>query len=462
MAVHKIKQGLDLPILGEPEQVIDTAPQSSRVAVVALDYPGMKPTMHVKEGDAVRRGQLLFADKKTEGVRYTAPGAGKVVAVNRGAKRVLQTVVIELDEGERAGKADTVRFESDTGKHPAELGRDAVRDLLVESGVWTALRRRPYDKVADPQEVPHSIFVTAMDSHPLTADPAVVLQGRGDDFERGLVALGKLTDGKVLVCTAPGTELQVPQGGSAAEKIRVEHFEGPHPAGTAGVHIHTLDPVDRSKVVWHVGYQDVAGIGKLFQGGQVDVERVVALGGPPVGRPRLLRTRRGAWIDEILRGEVNGEKDVRVISGSVLDGRQAEGEVHGYLGRFDNQISVLEEGGEREFVGWLLPGASKFSTLKTYVSSLIPGKKFNLTTSTEGSHRAIVPLEDMYERIFPFDIEPAYLLKAIVMHDIEQAEALGVMELAEEDVALCSFVCASKNDYGVYLRDVLTTLEKEG
>ena len=461
MAVHKIKKGLDLPILGAPEQVIEEARQPERVAVVALDFHGMKPTMHVHEGDAVRRGQLLFVDKKTEGVRYTAPGSGKVVAVNRGAKRALQSVVIELDESERSGAsdaADTVRFESDTGKHPTELSRQEVKDLLVESGLWIALRTRPFDKVAAPATDPHSIFVTAMDSHPLAPDASVVLQGRGGDFERGLSALAQLTDGKVFVCADPGASLQLPKD----SKVQLEHFAGPHPSGTPGLHIHTLDPVDRSKLAWHIGYQDVAAIGKLFDGGQLDVQRVVALAGPPVLRPRLLKTRQGVELSTLLRNEVEEGKNVRVISGSILDGRTAEGDVHGFLSRYDRHVSVLEEGDEREFIGWMLPGTDKFSTLKTFASSLIPGKKFNMTTSTGGSHRAIVPVEDMYERVFPFDMEPVYVLKALAVGDIEHAEMLGVLELAEEDVALCSFVCASKNDYGVLIRDVLTTIEKEG
>lgn len=458
MAVHKIKKGLDLPILGEPEQAIEAASQPERVAVVALDFHGMKPTMHVHEGDPVRRGQLLFVDKKTEGLRYTAPAAGKVVAVNRGAKRVLQTVVIELDEGERSGNADTVLFDSDAGKHPSELTRQEVKDLLVESGSWIALRVRPFDRVADPKTDPHSIFVNAMDSHPLAPDPSVVLRGRGDDFERGITVLEQLTDGKVFVCADPGAELQVPK----TSKVQVERFTGPHPAGTVGYHIHVLDPVDRKKLVWHVGYQDVAAFGKLFDGGHLDVERVVSLAGPPVSRPRLLRTRQGVDLAVLTRGEVADAETVRVISGSVLDGRQAQGDVLGFLGRYDLQVSILEEGDEREFIGWMLPGTDKFSTLKTFASSLIPGKKFKLTTSTGGSPRAIVPVEDLYERVFPFDMEPAYLLKALAVHDIEHAEALGVLELAEEDVALCSFVCASKNDYGVLIRDVLTTIEKEG
>lgn len=456
MAVHKIRKGLTLPITGAPEQTIDAAPPPRRVALVAADYHGMKPTMHVVPGDEVRRGELLFEDKKTPGVRYTAIAGGKVTAVNRGAKRALQSVVIELDDDERAGRAATVRFAAYTGKHPAELGGDEVRELLLESGLWTALRARPFGKVADPEARPHSVFVTAIDTYPLAPDPGVVLAGRGDDFERGLAALAKLTDGAVYVCTAPGTSLQLPRG----ERIRREEFAGPHPAGTVGVHIHELDPVHRHKVVWHAGYQDVAAIGRLFASGELDPARIVSLAGPPVKRPRLLRTRLGAALGDLTAGELD-DGELRVISGSVFSGRAAAGDVLGYLGRYHHQISVLAEDRRREFLGWLAPGAGKFSVLPAFLSKLIPGRRFALTTSTQGSPRAIVPI-GLYEKVFPIDIPPTFLLKAIVVGDLERSEELGVFELEEEDVALCSFVDPGKHDFGVYLRDVLTILEKEG
>ncbi|MEM1203094.1 MAG: Na(+)-translocating NADH-quinone reductase subunit A [Acidobacteriota bacterium] len=457
--MHKIKRGLDLPILGAPEQTVDAAPPPTRVALLAADYHGMKPTMHVEAGDQVLRGQLLFEDKKCAGVRFTSPGAGTVVAVNRGAKRAFQSVVVELDAAERSGKGETVKFEAYTGKHPNDLSGDQVAALLLESGLWTALRSRPFDKVADPAERPSSIFVTATDSNPLAPDPALLLKGQGEAFERGLAALGQLAENRIFICARPGFEVPDPGG-----KVSVERFDGPHPSGTVGLHIHQLDPVDRKKRVWHLGLQDVVAIGKLFGSGELYFDRIVALAGPSAGNPRHLRTRVGASLDELTEGEIkaNGPSSVRTVSGSVLSGRTAQGEVLGFLGRHHQQVSLLDEGDQRDLLGWMGPGADKFSTLKTFVSALIPGKRFAFDTSTNGSHRAIVPVEDMYERVFPFDIEPAYLLKALAMGDIENAEALGVMELAEEDVALCSFVCASKNDYGVFLRDVLTTIEKEG
>lgn len=457
MAVHKIKQGLTLPITGAPEQSVSEASQPRHVAIVAADYVGMKPTMHVNDGDAVKRGQLLFEDKKTPGVRYTSPASGKVQGVHRGAKRALQSVVIELDQPELDGRGDHVQFNEFHSKHPSELNGDEVKALLLESGVWTALRTRPFSRVANPETKPNSIFVTAADSNPLTADPGVVLAGRGDDFERGLIALSKLTDGKVYVCKAPETSLQVP----GDSRIQVEDFSGPHPSGTAGVHIHTLDPVNNKKLVWHVGYQDVAAIGKLFDTGEIDVERVVALGGPGVKNPRLLRTRLGASLNDLTADELNSDDEMRIISGSVLAGRTSQGDVLGYLGRYANQVSVLKEGRERYLLGWALPGGDKFSVLPFFLSKLMPGKKFEMTTTTNGSHRAIVPL-GVYEKVFPIDIPVSFLLKTLVMQDLEYAEHLGVLELDEEDVALCSFVCPGKYEYGTHLRSLLTTLEKEG
>lgn len=477
MAVHKNNAGLELPIAGAPEPILEPAPQPGRVAILADDYPGMKPTMHVEPGDSVRRGQLLFEDKKTLGVRYTSPGSGKVVGVHRGAKRALRSVIVELDDGERAGRGETIRFESDSGKHPSQLDGAQVRELLVESGLWTALRRRPFARVADPLTRPHSIFVTAVDSRPLAPPVQPMLDGRGDDLERGLLALAKLTEGTIYICKAPETDLSVPSD----ERFRIESFRGPHPSGTAGFHIHTLDPVDRNKLVWHLDVQDVLAIGRLFHDGTLDVGRVVSLTGPLVRRPRLLRTRLGAELAPLLRGEldpafeIGGEsaaerKDghghpvpaVRVISGSALTGRRAVGETEGFLGRYHHQICVLEEGTEREFVGWLAPGFDKYSTTNSFLSKLIPGKRFEFTTSTQGSDRAIVPFGGLYERVFPFDILPVPLLRALAVQDIERAEALGVLELDEDDIAVCTFVCPSKNDYGAYLRDVLTTIEREG
>lgn len=323
--------------------------------------------------------------------------------------------------------------------------------------MWTTLRTRPFGRVPTPDDdAPHSLFVTVADTNPHAPDVAKVLAGREKDFERGLAVVSKLTEGKVYVCKGAGAKVST--GKNA--KVQVEEFHGPHPSGTVGVHIHTLDPVSRNKTVWHIGYQDVINVGRLFATGKLDVERVVSLAGPTVKKPRLLKTRVGACLDEIVDGELETVEN-RVISGSVLTGRKAMGEIHGFLGRFHLQISALREGREREFLGWLKPGFDMFSTTNAYASALTPGKRFDFTTARNGSHRHMVPI-GMYERVFPFDILPTFLLRAILVKDVGRAEELGVLELDEEDVALCTFVCPGKQDYGPVLRENLETIWKEG
>ena len=460
MRRHQVRRGLRLPIAGAPERSIEDAHPARRVALLAEDYVGLRPSMHVSVGDSVSRGQLLFEDKTLPGVRCTAPAAGTVRAINRGARRALQSVVIEPSRAEREGREpEAVRFDAWSGRDPSGLTDREVRELLLESGQWTALRARPHGRVADPATTPHSVFVTAIDTNPLAPEVAAILEGQEGAFERGLAALARLTPGPVYVCTGPGQRVHPPA--SARNQVQHEVFEGIHPAGTVGVHIHTLDPVGRGKVVWHIGLQDVIATGRLFETGVLDISRVVALGGPPVQRPRLLRTRTGASTADLVNGDVDGVADHRVISGSVLSGRTAMGGVHGYLGRYHQQVSVLAEGREREFLGWLGPGFDTFSTVRTFASKLIPGRRFAMTTSTHGSPRAIVPI-GMYERVMPMDLLPTPMLRALVMHDIERAEELGCLELDEEDLALCTFVDPGKTDFGPHLRRVLDTLRTEG
>lgn len=455
--VHRVTRGLQVPIDGLPEQAVDRRTSVSRVALLADDYVGLRPTLHVAPGDTVRRGQLLFEDKKMPGVRFTAPAAGTVAAVNRGERRAFQSLVIDLDNEERrGGRGAQAPFSAASGRHPSGLSRAAVRELLIESGLWTALRARPFSRVADPAITPRSIFVTAMDTDPLAPDVEVVMRGRESDLERGLSALTRLTDGPVFLCTAASYALPVP----SMDRVRHERFAGPHPSGTAGYHIHTLDPVSRVRVAWYVGYQDALAIGRLFATGEIDDTRVVGLTGPAMRNPRLIQTRIGASIDELVAGELR-EGDVRVVSGSVLSGRTAVGAVHGYLGRYHRQVAALPEGRRREFMGWAGPGLGRFSSIGVFASRVLPGRRFQMTTSTNGSPRAIVPI-GMYERVVPFDLHPTYLLKALLTHDLERAEQLGALELDEEDVALCTFVCPGKHDYGPRLREVLTMIEKEG
>ena len=446
----KIKKGLDLPISGAPEQTITDSNAIRHVALIGFDYIGMKPTMAVSEGDRVKRGTLLFTDKKTEGVRYTSPAAGVVKEINRGERRVFQSIVI-LIEGDEAESFAHYR-ESDL----ASLDRQQVVDNLVESGLWTAFKTRPYSKVPEIDSAPHSIFVSVMDTNPLAADPTVIIGENEIAFERGLRILTTLTNGKVFVTGKPGSNVSVP----ASDSVEVHQFDGRHPAGNVGTHVHHIDPIVGDKVVWSIGYQDVIDIAKLFETGELPVDRVVAVGGPMATKPRLLRTRIGASLAELLEGEVATGCEVRTISGSVFGGRRGDGPC-AYLGRFANQVSVLEEGNKREFMGWLSPGPNRFSVLNIYLSSLFKGKLFNFTTTTNGSERAMVPV-GAYEKVMPLDILPTQLLRSLIVGDTEMAQKLGALELAEEDLALCTFVCPGKYEYGPILRENLTRIEIEG
>ncbi|WP_226687755.1 Na(+)-translocating NADH-quinone reductase subunit A [Stutzerimonas stutzeri] len=442
-----IKRGLDLPIAGAPAQRIEAGRPVRSVAVIGFDYPTMKPTMAVQVGDRVKLGQILFSDKKSEGVHYTAPGAGVVSAVHRGEKRVLQSVVIDLDGDEE------VTFTSYSPAQLDGLSSEQVRENLQQSGLWTALRTRPFSKVPAIDATPASIFVTAIDTHPLAADPAIIIAEQPEAFEAGLKVLTNLA--KVFLCKAPDASLP----GESLAKVQVESFSGPHPAGLAGTHIHFLDPVSASKSVWTIGYQDVIAVGKLFTSGRLSVERVVSLAGPVVEQPRLVRTRLGANLDELTAGELQPGAN-RVVSGSLLGGRTAHG-AFAYLGRYHQQVSCLREGKEREMLHYMRPGVDKHSILNIYISKLMAGKKFSFSTSTNGSPRAMVPVGN-YEEVMPLDVLPTQLLRALIVGDTEVAQKLGCLELDEEDLALCSYVCAGKYEYGPILRDNLTRIEKEG
>ncbi len=445
----KIKRGMDIPLQGAPRQVIENAPPARSVGLVGFDYVGMKPTMEVREGDRVSLGQLLFSDKKTEGVLYTAPASGVVSAINRGARRVLQSVVIDI-EGD-----DAVSFESHSADAAAGLDAAAVRRQLVESGQWTALRTRPFSKVPAPDSEAAAIFVTAIDTHPLSADPAVVIAEQPEAFALGQDLLAKLTDGKVYVCAAAAAEIPLGKAGG----IELVRFDGPHPAGLAGTHIHFLGGVSAARTVWTIGYQDVIAVGRLFLDGRLYTDRVVALGGPQVENPRLLRTRLGVDLQALCAGEIKPGEN-RIISGSVLGGRGVHAAT-AYLGRYHNQVSVLLEGRQREFMGWLSPGARKHSNLGIYLTSFFGTRPLPMTTNTNGSERAMVPVGS-YETIMPQDYLPTHLLRSLIVGDTEMAQALGCLELEEEDLALCSYVCPGKYEYGPILRDNLTRIEKEG
>lgn len=450
----RIKRGLDLPIAGRPEQSIDAARPARQVALLGPDYIGMKPTMLVAEGDRVRLGQPMFEDKKTPGVMYTAPATGTVSAIDRGAKRVLHSVVIDVD-AQAEVDGDVESFDSIGPDRIAAAEREAIEATLLATGLWTALRTRPFSCVPEPGSQPHSIFVTAIDTQPLSADPAVVIAEQREAFGHGLDVLARLTDGPVFLCTAPGAD--VPTGSDA--RIRQEEFAGPHPAGLAGTHIHRLDPVGPGRTVWTIGYQDVIAIGATLTTGRLFTERVVALGGPPVTRPRLLRTRLGVSVDELVAGEAEGP-ELRAISGSILSGHTARGAL-AFLGRYHQQVSMLAEDREREMFHYLRAGKDKFSVFPVYLSRLLGRRQFDLTTSANGSPRAMVPI-GTFERVVPLDILPTQLLRALLVEDLDTAIALGCLELDEDDLALCTFACPGKYEYGPVLRATLNRIQKEG
>ena len=447
--MFRIRKGLDLPISGVPEQHVATGASIRHVAILGDDYLGMRPSMRVQEGDRVVKGQALFEDKKNPGVLFTAPASGTVVAINRGERRILQSVVICIDGDEQR---EFARYEPED---VTTLSRDAVQAQLLESGLWTAFRTRPFSKSPVPGTEPAAVFVTAIDTNPLCVDPEPVILAQRKAFDAGLTVLTRLTTGKVHVCQASGGKL----GGHSHGQVTFNEFAGPHPAGLVGTHIHFLEPVSLTKQVWHLNYQDVIAIGKLFTTGELCAERVIALGGPQAVNPRLVRTLMGADINELLAGETKAGEN-RLISGSVLSGRHAVG-AQAYLGRFHLQVSIVQEGREKELFGWVLPGADKFSVTRTTLGHFLRHKLFNFSTSTHGGERAMVPIGN-YERVMPLDILPTVLLRDLLAGDTDGAQALGCLELDEEDLALCTYVCPGKYEYGPVLREVLTRIEQEG
>ena len=445
----RIRKGLDIPMSGVPEQVIAGANEVRSVALLGPDTVDLKPRMRVREGDRVSLGQPLFEDKQNPGVVFTSPGSGLVEAVNRGERRVLQSVVVRL-EGD-----DEVRFESADPSELPSLDRDRIRSTLLSSGLWTAFRTRPFGKIPAADATPDAIFVTAIDTNPAAADPAIVIRDALDGFQHGLQVLGGLADAPLYVCTAVDSGIEVPQ----REPFHHGEFGGPHPAGLAGTHIHFLKPVSKKRVAWHLGYQDVIAIGRLFTSGRLPVERIVAIGGPLVTRPRLVRTRLGASTADLLQGETE-DGQMRIVSGSVLSGHRASG-WGAWLGRYHTQVCAMAEGSPREFLAWMRPGTKKFSSVRAFLGPIINRGRYPLTSTQNGSPRAMVSTGS-FESVMPLDILPTPLLKALLVRDTDTAQALGCLELDEEDLALCSFVCNGKYEYGPHLRQSLHEIEVNG
>jgi Na+-transporting NADH:ubiquinone oxidoreductase subunit A len=449
MALHRNRRGLDLPLAGAPALEVGRANASPQVALLAADFPGIKPGLAVQVGDHVLRGQKLLEDKRIPGVAFTATAAGRVAAIHRGERRALISVVIDVDADDRPGLQ--VDFAAYRGVGAASLDVGGARALLQESGLWTALR--PFNHVPAADATAEAIFVTATDSQPHAPPPARVIAPRLEDFHDGLVCLTKLGAGPVYLCIGADDAISAPPG------VRVERFRGPHPSGSVSWHIHRVHPVSLERHVWHVGYQDVIAIGHLVRTGQLAVERVISLAGPSVRQPRLLRTRLGASIAALTRGELAPGQH-RVLSGSVLAGRRIDDPASAFLGRYHLQVSALPEAAPaRPLLPWLRPGGQWFSATRAFASALWPQRRFAMDTATWGAPRPMVPAVD-YHRVMPFDIEPVLLLRALLARDDEQLERLGAVELEEEDLALATVICPSKTDYGALLRGALERMQK--
>lgn len=448
MKTFHIKKGLDIPISGAPQGPIRKGNKVGQVAIVADDYIGMKPTMLVKEGDRVALGEPLFSDKKNEGITFTAPGSGIVSSINRGAKRKFESIIIRLDGDE------AVEF-CPPGVSLDSYSQEEIRALLIKSGLWTTIRTRPYGKNPAIDSTPSSLFITATDSAPLAADPQVVIENSPESYQLGLQILRKMLLCPIHYCTGADTLLD-------SEKVHgLDYycFQGPHPSGLPSTHIHFVDPVSEHKTVWHIGYQDIIAIGHLFARGQLLTDKIVSLGGAGTIDPSLVWTRIGACLPELCRRELSLD-DSRIISGSVLSGRESDG-ITGFLGRFHDQVSVIYDSSGRSIFNWLLPGLKRFSTRPVFASAYVKDLKFSMNTALWGGERAIYPL-GTYDEVMPLDIIATSLLKSISKGDTEKSVALGCLELIEDDLGLCGFVCPGKNEFGPVLRDVLTAIELGG
>ncbi|KAA8606981.1 Na(+)-translocating NADH-quinone reductase subunit A [Salipiger aestuarii] len=442
-----LRKGLDLPVLGAPEGGIEDAPAIRTVAILGADYIGLKPRLEVEEGDMVRAGSPIFAHKDTPEVKVTSPVAGRIKAINRGLRRVLTSVEIELD----TAAGEPVDFSNTGDIHTA----DGVVERLCAAGLWTSFRTRPYSKVPARDTRPAAIYVTAMDSEPLSGDAAAIIAEDSHAFTHGLTAITRLTEGHTYLCMDADSDVP----GAGIPGIYVAGFSGPHPSGLAGTHMHFLEPPTATRTVWTIGYHDVIAIGKLVDSGTLEMTKTIAISGPMCKRPRLVRTVAGASIQELCHDDLETRLPVRMISGSILSGRMGVGET-AYLGRYHRQITLIKEDTEQNVLGWILPMKDKYA-YQPVLGSAFTRKLHALTTNMNGGRRAMVPL-GTFEELMPQDYLPTQLLRALLVMDTDTAQALGALELDEEDLALCGFACPAKYEYGLALRDSLIKIEKEG
>ncbi len=443
----RLKKGLDIKLKGEAAKVLVNEVAATHYGVKPVDFPGLTPKLNVKEGDKVVAGAPLFHDKLRPEILFTSPVSGKVVQINRGDRRKLLEIVVEKDGDESIdfGKAD-----------PAGMTREKIRESLLNSGLWPTIRQRPYNVVANPGDVPGAIYISGFDTAPLAPDNNFIVDNSSEaDLRKGLTALGRLTDGKTnLILNGKGVTSEILRNTSGVD---ISYFSGPHPAGNVGVQIHHIKPLNKGDKVWTVNIQDVFAIGRLFSEGFYRHDRIVALTGSEVLNAQYYKIRSGASIASIVKDNVKSG-NLRYISGNVLTGTRIEAD--GFLGYYDSQVTVIPEGNYFEFFGWMMPGLNKFSFSRTFASSLLQRKSYSLDTNLHGGERAFV-MTGMYEKVVPMDIYPMQLLKAILAEDIEMMENLGIYEIAEEDLALCEYICPSKVEIQSIVRKGIDLMIRE-
>jgi Na+-transporting NADH:ubiquinone oxidoreductase subunit A len=444
---RKLKKGFDIRLKGSPANKLSGEIKSHDYCVKPGDFPGVTPKLNVKAGDSVKAGSSLFHDKVRPEIIFSSPVSGTVKAINRGEQRKILEITITAsgDEFVDFGKAEHEK-----------LSRDEIKTRLLSSGLWPVIRQRPYHIIANPLKTPKSIFISGFDTSPLAPDMDFVTEHMpATAFQAGLRVLGKLTDGKVnLVLNGEKSPSGILKDAAGVER---HYISGPHPAGNVGIQIHHIDPVNKGDVVWYVNLQDVAVIGTLFTEGVYRNERLIALAGSEVNDPQYYKVRAGVAINDLVTGKVTSGK-LRFISGNVLTGSNAG--PNGYLGFYDNMVTVIPEGDYFEFFGWAKPGLDKYSFFNTFLSSVFGKKEYRLDTNLHGGQRAFV-LTGKYEKVVPMDIYPMQLLKAILAEDIDNMENLGIYEIAEEDFALCEFICPSKMEIQSIVRQGLDLMVKE-
>jgi Na+-transporting NADH:ubiquinone oxidoreductase subunit A len=442
----KLRKGLNIRMVGKADNILIPEERPGRYGIKPTDFPGLVPKMVVKPGDQVKAGSPLFYDKHRPDIMFTSPVSGTVKDVIRGEKRKILEVLVDAEGDDYVdfGKADI-----------GSLKREAVKEKILASGLWPTIRQRPYHRIADPADTPKAIFITGFNSAPLAADLDFIAdQMPVDMYETGIKVLSSLTDGKVHLSLSVNSASNILKNTGGVE---IHYFDGPHPAGNIGVQINHIDPVSKGESVWYVNLQDIVTLGRLFAEGRHIPERIVAFAGPEVKKPRYHRTRTGADISTIAKDNVAGS-NVRIISGDVLTGTKIHPE--GYLGFYDTTITVIAEGNYYEFFGWITPGLNKFSFSRTFLTWMMPWKKYRLDTNMHGGVRAFV-VTGQYEKVLPMDIYPMHLLKSILAEDIDRMEQLGIYEVAEEDFALCEFICPSKIEIQSIIRKGLDLMVKE-